>query len=153
MRRSLVILSIGAALALGLALGLSPAPRTYAQPPPGKLSGFMRPKLEHSKAVLEGLSLENFDLITKNARALKELSEAAEWKVSPNVTYLRYSGEFQRLADELIQQAKERDVDGATLAYVQLTINCVSCHKFVRENRIISALPARTGPGSETRRR
>src|SRR5947207_2397739 len=53
----------------------------------GKLSRFMRPKLEHSKAVLEGLALENFGQIAKNAQALKELSEAAEWWVSPSVTY------------------------------------------------------------------
>src|SRR5262249_11137440 len=114
MKRSLVVVVLVVALAGGLAAsGLGQQK--------SRLPGFMRPKLDHSKAVLEGITLENFDLVAKSARALKELSEAAEWKVSPSVTYLRYSGEFQRLAEELIQQAKDKDIDGATLAYVQLT--------------------------------
>jgi hypothetical protein len=106
-----------------------------------RLSGFMRPKLDHSKHVLEGIALGDFDLIAKNARAMKELSEAAEWRVTPDITYLGYSREFQRLADELVQQAKEKDIDGATLAYVQLTLNCVNCHKLVRENKFVTARP------------
>jgi hypothetical protein len=135
MRRAVVVLAV--IVALGGGLGL--ASRGFGQPPKGKLTVFMRPKLEHSKAVLEGLSLENFELIDKNARALKDLSESAEWKVSPNITYLRYSIEVQRLADELIEQASRKNVDGATLAYLQLTMTCVNCHKYVRQNNIISS--------------
>jgi hypothetical protein len=143
-----VVLAVFVALGGGLCLGL--ASRGFGQPPKGKLAGFMRPKLEHSKAVLEGLALENFELIDKNARALKDLSEAAEWKVSPNVTYLRYSIEVQRLADELIEQARRKNIDGATLAYLQLTMTCVNCHKYVRQNNIIStSLHGRPGPTRE----
>jgi hypothetical protein len=125
------------------------ASRGLGQQPRSKLSAFMRPKLEHSKAVLEGLALENFDEIARGARAMKELSEAAEWRVSPSVLYLRYSSEFQRLAGELIANANEKDIDGATLAYVQLTINCVNCHKHVRQDRLISSAPP--PPGVEAR--
>jgi hypothetical protein len=113
----------------------------------GQLSKYMRPKLDHSKGVLEGLALEDFGLIIKSAQAMKELSEAAEWKVSPDIAYLRFSREFQRLADDLVAQAKEKDIDGATLAYFQLTVNCVKCHKYVRDNRISSVFP-----GEEERR-
>jgi hypothetical protein len=28
--------------------------------------------------------------------------------------------------------AREENLDGATLAYVELTINCVACHRHVR---------------------
>jgi hypothetical protein len=103
----------------------------------GRLSGLMRPKLDHAKGVLEGLAIEDYAKIAKNAQALKELSEAAEWRVLPTVAYLRFSGEFQRLADELMTQAKRKDIEGATLAYVQLTINCVNCNKHLRENKIL----------------
>jgi hypothetical protein len=96
----------------------------------------MRLKLEYSKNVLEGLILENYPAIIKNAQALKKLSEAAEWEVPtiPNAgEYITFTGEFQRLADELAKKAKEKNMDGATLAYVRLTLNCVNCHKYVRE--------------------
>jgi hypothetical protein len=40
--------------------------------------------------------------------------------------------EFQRYADDLIKNARQHNIDGATLAYLKLTMNCVQCHKFVR---------------------
>ena len=103
-------------------------PRTRAE--------FMRLKLEYSKLVLEGLTMENYATIIKNARALKTLSEAAEWEVPtiPNAgEYIVFTSEFQRLADELARKAAEKNMDGATLAYLRLTMNCVNCHKYVRQ--------------------
>ncbi len=98
-------------------------------------SEFMRRKLEFSKNVLEGLSLEQYPMIEKNAKALKVLSQAAEWEVPmiPNATdYVALTSEFQRNADDLVKAAKQSNIDGATLAYVKLTMNCVQCHKYVR---------------------
>ena len=103
---------------------------------PASRAEFMRTKLEFSKNVLEGLTLENYDAIAKNAKALKRLSEAAEWEVPtiPNATdYVAFTSEFQRHTDELLQKAKDKNIDGATLAYLRLTMNCVKCHKYVRE--------------------
>jgi hypothetical protein len=96
----------------------------------------MRQKLDHSQKVLEGLTLENYALVAENARALKELSEDARWRVSPNINYLRLSAEFQDLAQEVAEKAKQKNLDGATLAYVRMTVNCVKCHEYTRENRI-----------------
>ena len=98
-------------------------------------SEFMRRKLEFSKNVLEGLSLEQYPMIEKNAKALKVLSQAAEWEVPmiPNATdYVALTSEFQRFTDDLVKAAKQGNIDGATLAYVKLTMNCVQCHKYVR---------------------
>ncbi len=102
---------------------------------PSKRAQFMRQKLEFSKYLLEGLTLEDFEKVEKNARALKRLSMAAEWEVPtiPNVEeYIPYTTEFQRLTDVIAKAAKEKNIDGATLGYVQLTVNCVNCHKYVR---------------------
>jgi hypothetical protein len=96
---------------------------------------FMRQKLEFSKEALEGLSLEQFASIERSARALKRLSEAAEWEVPtiPNATdYVAQTTEFQRSCDDMLKQAKARNIDGATLAYLKLTMSCVQCHKYVR---------------------
>jgi hypothetical protein len=104
----------------------------------GSRSAFMRQKLEFAKNVLEGLTVENYDLIEKNAKGLKRLSTASEWEVAsiPNVEeYLPYTTEFQRLCDEMIKAAKDKNIDGATLGYVRLTTNCVNCHKYVRANK------------------
>lgn len=125
------------ALAVAGLLTLVIAPMVLAQIPKGsKRSQFMRQKLEFSKQVLEGLAVEDFPLIEKGARALKTLSQAAEWEdpMIPNVEqYIPNTREFQRLTEELARKARAKNIDGSTLAFMQLTMNCVTCHKFVRE--------------------
>jgi hypothetical protein len=105
-----------------------------AEQKPG-LSQFMRPKLTHSQRLLEGLSLENYELIAREARALRTLSETADWQVLPSIEYVRYSADFQRLCNEMIRHANGKNLDGASLAYLQLTLNCIECHKHVRQYR------------------
>ena len=54
------------------------------QKPGGKkiaMQAFMRKKLEASQSILEGLALEDFDLIAKGAKQLKTTSAAAEFLV------------------------------------------------------------------------
>jgi hypothetical protein len=122
----LVGLTVMAAVLTGIGAGQEPK-RTRRD--------FMRQKLDFAKEALEGLALEQYGTLEKSARALKRLSEAAEWEVPtiPNATdYVAMTSEFQRNADEMAKQAKQRNIDGATLAYLKLTINCVQCHKFVR---------------------
>jgi hypothetical protein len=61
---------------------------------------------------------------------------AGEWEVPtiPNATdYVTFTREFQQLTDEMAKKAREKNIDGAALAYLRLTMNCVSCHKYVRE--------------------
>jgi hypothetical protein len=104
----------------------------------GSRSAFMRQKLEFAKNVLEGLTVENYELIEKSAKGLKRMSTAAEWEAAsiPNVdAYLPYTNEFQRLCDEMVKAARDKNIDGATLGYVRLTTNCVNCHKYVRANK------------------
>src|SRR5262245_9049066 len=97
---------------------------------------FMHRKLEHSQKVLEGIVLEDFDLIEKNARTLSLLSQAAEWQILPSAEYKKHGEEFRRTAETLGKAARERNLDGSALAYVQLTLNCVDCHKYVRTFRV-----------------
>jgi hypothetical protein len=97
---------------------------------------FMRQKLVFAKDVLEGLALEQFATIERGGKALRRLSGAAEWEVPtiPNATdYVMMTTDFQRHADELVKQAKVKNIDAATLAYVKLTMSCVQCHKFIRD--------------------
>lgn len=106
----------------------------YAQQPNDRRE-FMRKKLEYSKNVLEGLSLEDFGLIARNARALKAMSERATWRDSmiPNPQdYIPYTMEFQREVDELTEKANQKNLDGASLSYNHVVLTCVKCHKYAR---------------------
>ena len=95
----------------------------------------MRVKLRHAQQVLEGLTLEDYDLISENADKMSLLSSATQWQVIQSPEYVRRSGEFRRATDALAAAAKNKNLDGATLAYVRMTMRCVDCHKYVRSVR------------------
>ena len=95
----------------------------------------MRAKLEHSQKCLETLVTEDFNGIAKHAQELSLLSQAAEWQVLQTLEYQRHSREFRRTADALTKAGQDENLDGAVLAYMQLTMNCVNCHKYVRNTR------------------
>lgn len=99
------------------------------------VSAFMRLKLEHSQKVLEGVVLEDFDMIAKHAQQLALLTEDENWQILQTPDYRQYSAEFTQIAERLKDAAQQKNVDGAALDYVQLTMNCVNCHKHVRDER------------------
>lgn len=105
--------------------------------PPEKdgLKPFMQRKLDHSKAILEGLALENYEQIAKNSQALSLLSLESTWNVISTQEYLQHSQDFRRAVKEITEAAHEKNIDKATLGYVDLTIRCVECHKYLRETR------------------
>lgn len=46
-----------------------------------------------------------------------------------------HSNEFRRSAENVAQAAKNKNIEGATLVYMDMTMVCVRCHKHVREVR------------------
>ena len=100
-----------------------------------ELSDLMKRKLENSQKVLEGVAMNDFDKISKHADELIFISKQAEWKVLKTPEYEVYSNQFRRNAADLVQKAQDKNLDGAALAYVDLTLTCVKCHKHVRETR------------------
>lgn len=98
----------------------------------------MTKKLENAQKVLEGLTMNDYDLIAKHADELIQVSKAAEWRVLKTPQYEMNSNEFRRAAETMIAQAKAKNTDGVALAYVDMTLTCVRCHKHVREVRMAS---------------
>jgi len=112
---------------------------TAAEPPaggavaPDRVAGFMRAKLAHSADVLEGLSLADFELIAKGAQELALTSQDSSWRVLQTEDYARQSVEFRRACDGLRRAAKEENLDAAVLAWMDVTMKCVQCHRYVRD--------------------
>ena len=105
--------------------------------PKGSVRPFMRMKLEASNKVLEGLATEDFHMIRDGAQTLQRMSGAEKWRVSNDVLYRQYSAEFNRQAERLLEKANERNIDGATLAWVECTMSCVRCHKYARAIKLV----------------
>jgi hypothetical protein len=100
-----------------------------------ELRELMKRKLESSQKVLEGIATNDFEKIGKQAEALISISKQAEWRVLDTPDYELFSATFRSDAMDLVQKAKDKNIDGAALAYVDLTLTCVKCHKYVRETR------------------
>jgi hypothetical protein len=109
-------------------------PAQKAAEPTGK-QVLMRDKLTHAKDTLEGLSVEDFDKVAKSAEMLRMISKAASWYVFDSDEYLRMSKDFQEQASDLERHARAKNLDAATLDYVRISLTCVQCHKYMRENK------------------
>lgn len=100
-----------------------------------KLEAFMKAKLDHSEKVLEGLSRADYDLIAKHSTAISLLCEDELWGVLQTPEYLERSKEFRRSVYAITEAARKKNLEAATFAYVDSTMKCVSCHKYVRQAR------------------
>jgi cytochrome c556 len=102
---------------------------------------FMREKLEHAQKVLEAITMEDFDTALARARKLSAMTQDAKWQAFQNPDYVQFSAAFRRNADALAAAARQKNIDGATLGYVRLTMSCVECHKFVR-GKLVASVPS-----------
>lgn len=94
---------------------------------------WMKKKLDYSQNILAGVTSEDFDMIADNARAMKGLGKFEAFVRGRNPAYTRQLQIFNEVNDEIIRQADNDNVEGVALAFTQLTINCINCHKALRQ--------------------
>lgn len=128
MKTLLPILIAAIFCALGLHAGLRTAQAASDHP----TQEIMKQKLMYSQAVLAGIAKEDYDLIAMNASKLVLLSKGTGWYTRQTPEYELFTIEFRRHAESLVKAAKDKNLDAATGAYMQMTVSCVSCHKYMR---------------------
>lgn len=100
------------------------AEETQKKAPPKKsavMQAFMKVKLTQAQGMLEGLTVEDFDQIEKNATAMFLLTKAEQWNASKDPQFIQHSREFERVTTQLAKYARDKNLDGVSLMYVQLT--------------------------------
>jgi len=130
MRRNFLPICLAAACVLA---GTALAGSAQAQ---DNVAAFMKAKLTHSQQVLKGLATEDYDMIAKNSQAMSLLCEDELWSVLQTPEYRARSAEFQRSVDAVTEAARKKNLEAAALGYVDLTLKCVNCHKYVRKVRM-----------------
>ncbi len=96
-------------------------------------SFWMKKKLEYAQNILSGLATEDFEAIGKNARMMNKLSAFEKWVHGKSEQYRIQLKIFGYANEELIRQADEENLDGCGVAYMQLTLSCINCHRDVRD--------------------
>ena len=109
-----------------LAIAATTAPRRPAT------QAFMRQKLVCSQGIIEGLALEKFDLVSKNALRLRNMTQSNLWFTMKQPDYLLHTTNYQRSVEALYTAATDKNLEAATEAYTKLAKNCVECHRVVR---------------------
>jgi hypothetical protein len=125
-------LSSVAILTLSLTAGAASGQERIDKPS-RPLRPVMQLKLEYSKQVLEGLALEDFEKVAKNAQALGLLSLESGWKIIQTEEYAKQSNEFRRTTNLISESARDKNLERAALGYVALTVRCIECHGYLRK--------------------
>ena len=131
----MVFALLAALLVAGFAAAVGPAD------PKVTTREVMKLKLESSQRVLGGIATEDFGIVLVNAQKLAALSQAAGWQARQTPEYKQFTAEFRRHAEALQKAARDQNVDAASVAWFQLTISCVNCHRHLRGVRTVSAEP------------
>jgi hypothetical protein len=96
------------------------------------LKVFMRKKLDASSQILEGLTIEDAELIKTGANALTELSKAERWQILTDADYREYSREFRNNARKVAEAAEAGNFDKAAFQWFGTMKTCIDCHQHVR---------------------
>lgn len=108
------------------------------KPAPSKL---MLAKLKQAQLILDGMATNNFDKIIAACEELMTISKAAEFRALKTPEYEVHTNNFRRSLEVMIAKAKDKNLDGVTLGYVDMTFTCVRCHQHTRETKTALAIP------------
>jgi hypothetical protein len=105
-----------------------------------QLRQLMANKLQHAQKLLAAITSAKFDEVREHGDQLLQIANRAEWVAYKTPRYEQHSNEFRRAVETMVRKAKNKNIDGVTLAYMDMTMSCVRCHEHVREVRD-AALP------------
>jgi hypothetical protein len=94
----------------------------------------MKAKAGYAHRLLDAIVMEDFDAVREQSFRLKAVAETADWKVLDTPEYVRESDAFIRATERLVEAARNRSGDSAALAYMDVTLRCVHCHRYLREH-------------------
>lgn len=124
--------TVAIAIALGLVASSLAAIQGAKDDPVKKL---MKAKTGYAHRLLDAVVAQDFDTVREEAFRLRAVAQTADWNVLDTAAYARESEGFVHATERLQATAKERNGDAVALAYVDVTLSCIHCHRYVAANR------------------
>ena len=90
-------------------------------------------KLEHSQKLLAALVTNKLEEAGQQAEAIIKVRKEDAWMMYKTKDYDMWSNEFDGAAQKMIKAAKDKNLDVAKLAYLEMTMTCFHCHAYVRD--------------------
>jgi hypothetical protein len=101
----------------------------------GPVESLMKAKAGYAHRLLDAVVLGELETARDQAFRLKAVAETADWNVMDTPEYVRESEAFIRATDRLLQSAGSKNPEAVALAYVEVTLSCVHCHRYVSAQR------------------
>lgn len=120
---------------LAIAIALATTAALVTSQTDGTTKTLMKAKTAYAHRLLDAVVLEDFDVIQDQAFRLKAVAETADWYTAESSQFVRETESFIRAADRLFQAAQENNGDAAALAYMDLTLSCVHCHRYLKNSQ------------------
>lgn len=127
-----IVAAVCAAMAF-VALTFSRLPAADEKSDPSKR--FMRKKLDDSSKILEGLTVNDAEMIKKATQNLLKMTTSDLWNVILDEDYRELNGEFRSSLRKLEEAATNNNFDNALIQWFDATKGCMECHKHVRDVR------------------
>lgn len=108
-------------------------PRSAVESEGKPVSFWMDKKLEYTQSILRGLATGDLEDVADKGEQMRLLSRVEGWIRNRKPGYQAQFQAFQFANAEIVRNAKADNLDGAAMAFQQLTISCVSCHKMLRD--------------------
>jgi len=123
-------------LALSPFPGIAQNPKkkdTVDTPPLPSEAQVMQAKLRHAQALMAALAKEDYAKLEEHARSLVSLTKATEFLLAYKTEEYQFQTRaFQKSAETIVEKARGKNLDGATLAFLDMNISCVGCHNHFR---------------------
>lgn len=99
-----------------------------------KPSVWMDQKLKHSQKIFAAMVEGDLFTVEDAARQLKFISRLENFVKARHKGYRTQLRAFNFANNEILEGAKEKNIDRVTLGYNQMTLSCVACHKKLRSD-------------------
>ncbi len=96
------------------------------------ISFWMEKKMEYSQEMLRGLATGDLELVATKAEQMRFLSKVEGWIRKSKPGYKAQLQAFDFANAEIERHARANNLQGAAMAFQQLTTSCVSCHEMLR---------------------
>jgi hypothetical protein len=117
-----------------LALLLFTLAQTTAQGP--AVDRVMQKKLVVTQKILEAVVTSRWSDLEARSRDLEDLTDDPAWRVLTAPEYATHSNRFRLSVHALHDAAAKRDLEATPKAYINVTLSCIECHRYLARSRI-----------------
>ena len=96
---------------------------------------FMRQKLGYSEKVVEGITLEDYDLVITNGFRLGYMTRSNVWEKLPDPDYLKKTDLYRSDIGAMVEAAGASNTPAMLKAYAKVNADCVDCHRSFRSEQ------------------